>query len=130
MRRRFPVANHTSVRSATIFEQFAPEHFETIVINATPLAVLDICEVCGSYQCSYCPTYSTGTSSLASVVIIIMSFITGISLSNLSLQEETNLFVGIGASDVLLETTDHENTVTFVDSIIAMVYSPAQQTGI
>ncbi|XP_064122031.1 thioester-containing protein 1 allele S1-like [Macrobrachium nipponense] len=64
--RRFPVANHTAVRSATIFEQFAPEHFQTTVINATPLAVLDICEVCGSYQCPYCPSYSSAPAERTS----------------------------------------------------------------
>lgn len=57
-RRRYPAANYTAIRSVTIFENFAPEHFETTVINATPLAALDICEVCGSYQCPYCPFYS------------------------------------------------------------------------
>jgi len=29
------------------------------VFNATPLYVLDICEVCGSYQCPYCPYFSS-----------------------------------------------------------------------
>jgi CD109 antigen len=29
-----------------------------IIFNSTPLYVLDICEVCGSYQCPYCPYFS------------------------------------------------------------------------
>ncbi|XP_068239791.1 CD109 antigen-like [Palaemon carinicauda] len=71
--RRFPVANHTAVRSATISEQFAPEHFQTTVIDASPLSILDICEVCGSYQCPYCPSYSSaptdGAPSWAQVLL-------------------------------------------------------------
>nr|XP_045598849.1 CD109 antigen-like [Procambarus clarkii] len=58
IQRWYPAANLTTIRSATILELFAPEHFEMIMINATPLALLDICEVCGSYQCPYCPIYS------------------------------------------------------------------------
>ncbi|XP_045124583.1 C3 and PZP-like alpha-2-macroglobulin domain-containing protein 8 [Portunus trituberculatus] len=58
LRRHFPAANLTTVRYASIYELFAPEHFETTVINSTSLAALDICEVCGSYQCPYCPYYS------------------------------------------------------------------------
>ncbi|XP_071531816.1 CD109 antigen-like [Panulirus ornatus] len=64
IQRWYPAANLTSVRSATVMELFAPEHFEMVMINATPLALLDICEVCGSYQCPYCPIYSTAPSSL------------------------------------------------------------------
>ncbi|XP_076069453.1 CD109 antigen-like [Oratosquilla oratoria] len=58
LERWFPAANHTAVRSATVFESMALERFETVMINTTPLAALDICEVCGSYQCPYCPYYS------------------------------------------------------------------------
>ena len=32
------------------------------VFNATPLYVLDICEVCGSFQCPYCPHFSSAQS--------------------------------------------------------------------
>lgn len=38
------------------------EHFEMVMINSTPLALLDVCEVCGSYQCPYCPAYSSAWS--------------------------------------------------------------------
>ncbi|KAG7167134.1 CD109 antigen-like 1 [Homarus americanus] len=33
-------------------------HFESMILNTTSLAALDICEVCGSHQCPYCPYYS------------------------------------------------------------------------
>ena len=49
------------------------------VFNATPLYVLDICEVCGSYQCPYCPYFSAAPKvinlnpiiSLYSLLILI-----------------------------------------------------------
>ncbi|CAL4126204.1 unnamed protein product, partial [Meganyctiphanes norvegica] len=59
LQRWFPTANHTRVRSATIMEIFAPEHFQTVMVNSSTLTDLDICEVCGSYQCPYCPGYSS-----------------------------------------------------------------------
>ncbi|KAK3859992.1 hypothetical protein Pcinc_033930 [Petrolisthes cinctipes] len=62
LQRWFPAANLTAIRSATIMELFAPEHFEMVMINSTPLALLDVCEVCGSYQCPYCPAYSSAWS--------------------------------------------------------------------
>ncbi|ROT84000.1 hypothetical protein C7M84_022789 [Penaeus vannamei] len=71
-RRRFPVANLTAIRSATIFELFAPEHFETVVINATSLAALDVCEVCGSYQCPYCPHYSGRACLVPSMPLVAL----------------------------------------------------------
>ena len=40
--------------------QFA-ERFQMLLINST-VNSLDICEVCGSYQCPYCPVYSTAHS--------------------------------------------------------------------
>ncbi|XP_050736759.1 CD109 antigen-like isoform X2 [Eriocheir sinensis] len=72
LRRHFPAANLTSVRFATIFELYAPEHFETIIINSTNLAALDICEVCGSYQCPYCPYYSGKAPSLRPCLLTLI----------------------------------------------------------
>ncbi|XP_066953727.1 LOW QUALITY PROTEIN: CD109 antigen-like [Macrobrachium rosenbergii] len=73
IQRWYPTANLTRVRSAQVLELFAPEHFEMVMINATPLSLLDICEVCGSYQCPYCPTYSASFSIHCSN---LMTFIT------------------------------------------------------
>ncbi|KAK7085756.1 hypothetical protein SK128_008452, partial [Halocaridina rubra] len=58
MRRWYPVANLTEVRMATIYEQYQPERFQMVVMNST-LTTLDVCEVCASYQCPYCPIYSS-----------------------------------------------------------------------
>ena len=58
VRRYLPVANLTRTRQAVIFEPFRPERFFVRTFNATSLYVLSVCEVCGSYQCPYCPFYS------------------------------------------------------------------------
>ncbi|XP_042213472.1 CD109 antigen-like [Homarus americanus] len=61
MKRWYPVANLTDVRMATIYELYQPERFQMVMFNST-VGSLDICEVCGSYQCPYCPIYSSGPS--------------------------------------------------------------------
>lgn len=61
MKRWYPVANLTNVRMATIYELYQPERFQMVMFNST-VNSLDICEVCGSYQCPYCPIYSSSPS--------------------------------------------------------------------
>jgi CD109 antigen len=75
--RWFPVANISLYRSVFLYEMYArgkkhlylnkncifylyhfSERFIQVLFNSTPLYVLNICEVCGSYQCPYCPHYS------------------------------------------------------------------------
>merc|ERR1719418_401529 len=58
VRRYYPVANLTRTRQAVIVEPLRPERFFVRTFNATSLYILSICEVCGSYQCPYCPFYS------------------------------------------------------------------------
>ena len=60
VRRYYPVANLTRTRQAVIVEPLRPERFFVRTFNATSLYILSICEVCGSYQCPYCPFYSSG----------------------------------------------------------------------
>ncbi|XP_059351436.1 CD109 antigen-like [Daphnia carinata] len=71
--RWFPVANLTLHRSAIVYESHKPEHFEMVVFNSTPLYVLDICEVCGSFQCPYCPYFSRAPVSVESPFILFAS---------------------------------------------------------
>jgi len=59
VRRYYPVANLTRTRQAVIVEPLRPERFFVRTFNATSLYILSICEVCGSYQCPYCPFYSS-----------------------------------------------------------------------
>lgn len=53
------MANLTRTRQAVIVEPLRPEYFFVRTFNATSLYILSICEVCGSYQCPYCPYYSS-----------------------------------------------------------------------
>lgn len=48
------------------------EHFEMFIFNATPLYVLDICEVCGSYQCPYCPYFSGAPTAIISMPFYLL----------------------------------------------------------
>ncbi|KAI5704478.1 hypothetical protein M8J75_005777 [Diaphorina citri] len=66
VRRWYPVANLTLVRQALLYESTARENFVQVLVNSTSLYLLNICEVCGSYQCPYCPYYNTGHSLDAS----------------------------------------------------------------
>ena len=53
------MANLTRTRQAVLVEPLRPERFFVRTFNATSLYILSICEVCGSYQCPYCPFYSS-----------------------------------------------------------------------
>ncbi|MCL4126393.1 UNVERIFIED_CONTAM: hypothetical protein GTU68_060202 [Idotea baltica] len=57
IRRWYPVANMTDVRMATIYEQYQPGALPMVMFNSSTRS-LDVCEVCASYQCPYCPIYS------------------------------------------------------------------------
>ncbi|BES89109.1 Complement component [Nesidiocoris tenuis] len=59
VRRWFGVANMTLHRGALLYEANARESFIQVLFNSTPLYTLSICEVCGSYQCPYCPYYNS-----------------------------------------------------------------------
>ena len=74
VRRYFPIANLTRTRQAVILEPLRPERFFVRTFNATSLYILSICEVCGSYQCPYCPHYSG--SNWAHISSILVVFIT------------------------------------------------------
>ena len=43
------------------------------MVNSTVLHVLNICEVCGSYQCPYCPFYSSAGPVSVSAVLLALT---------------------------------------------------------
>ena len=43
---------------------FSPGMFQRDIYTTRGLFTLHICQVCGSFQCPYCPYYNTATSSL------------------------------------------------------------------
>ncbi|RWS10332.1 CD109 antigen-like protein, partial [Dinothrombium tinctorium] len=56
--RWFPVANMTRYLKAKVSELNRPALFTEKVLDFLVLNLLNICEVCGSFQCPYCPYYS------------------------------------------------------------------------
>jgi hypothetical protein len=75
VRRYYPVANLTRTRQAVLIEPLRPEKFYVKTFNATSLYILSICEVCGSYQCPYCPFYSGGPSLQAPSILTLLLFL-------------------------------------------------------
>ncbi|XP_023346769.1 CD109 antigen [Eurytemora carolleeae] len=79
--RYYPVANLSRTRQALIIEPQRPEKFFIRTFNSTALYILSVCEVCGSYQCPYCPYYSGGANFinfsfiLSTIILILSSFI-------------------------------------------------------
>ena len=69
--RYYPVANLTRTRQAVIIEPLRPEKFFVKTFNATSLYILSICEVCGSYQCPFCPFYSNSITFPPNILFII-----------------------------------------------------------
>lgn len=53
----------TRTRQAVLVEALRPERFFIRTFNATSLYILSICEVCGSYQCPYCPHFNHATTT-------------------------------------------------------------------
>uniref|UniRef100_A0A1B6EA02 Alpha-2-macroglobulin domain-containing protein n=1 Tax=Clastoptera arizonana TaxID=38151 RepID=A0A1B6EA02_9HEMI len=78
IRRWYPVANLTKYRQAILYESTARERFVQVLFNSTPLYVLNICEVCGSYQCPYCPFYNLAAHLLPSftpeILLLLLYF--------------------------------------------------------
>ncbi|CAG0890979.1 unnamed protein product [Darwinula stevensoni] len=59
IQRWYPVANMSRYLSARAYELYAPERFNLTVVEMIDLYSLHVCAVCGSFQCPYCPTYSS-----------------------------------------------------------------------
>ncbi|XP_054709212.1 CD109 antigen-like [Uloborus diversus] len=73
VQRWFPVANMTRYLSAKVYDYYAPERYNQTMMDMYSLFVLSVCQVCGSYQCPYCPVFSSSfiTCSI-NIYIVIM----------------------------------------------------------
>nr|BAR45629.1 macroglobulin complement-related 1 [Epanerchodus sp. RS-2014] len=71
IQRWFPVANLSQYNLAKIYEYHAPERYNETIFHAYNVYVMDICQVCGSYQCPYCPYYSDSPMLFANLSLII-----------------------------------------------------------
>eukprot|EP00095_Tigriopus_kingsejongensis_P006650 maker-scaffold363_size195477-snap-gene-0.39 protein:Tk06650 transcript:maker-scaffold363_size195477-snap-gene-0.39-mRNA-1 annotation:"hypothetical protein DAPPUDRAFT_320142" len=69
VRRYFAVANLTRTRQAILVEPYRPERFVVKTFNATSLYILSVCEVCGSFQCPYCPFFSSASALAGSLYL-------------------------------------------------------------
>lgn len=54
------------------------ERFNETMVNAYSLYVLSICHVCGSYQCPYCPIFSSTVISMVNLPLFVVLIITSI----------------------------------------------------
>ncbi|EGI57831.1 PREDICTED: CD109 antigen [Acromyrmex echinatior] len=82
MERWYPVANMSRYLSIRVYDYYAPERFNESIFDALPTYTLNICEVCGSSQCPYCPIYNaamllstpTGFLLIASLIVTITRY--------------------------------------------------------
>ena len=90
MERWFPVANMTRYLPMRVYEYYAPERFNETLFDSLDTYVLDICRVCGSYQCPYCPIFASAPrlAAIASLTVIsvatLLSFISSHMTSRIS----------------------------------------------
>lgn len=70
--RFYPVANMTRYLPVRVYDYYAPERFNETIFDAFDVFILDICQVCGSYQCPYCPIFA-GSSLIYSSLSVILS---------------------------------------------------------
>lgn len=79
--RWYPVANMSRYLPVRVYDYYAPERFNETIFDALPTYVLNICEVCGSSQCPYCPIYNIGAVIRAPlvwwIVLVAMSVLWG-----------------------------------------------------
>ncbi|CAF1533878.1 unnamed protein product [Rotaria magnacalcarata] len=70
-KRWIPVANISRYYEVRAYEWFEPGNMNRSIYTLRNLFALDICQVCGSYQCPYCPYYSHATLLAQSTIIIL-----------------------------------------------------------
>ncbi|XP_014674066.1 PREDICTED: CD109 antigen-like [Priapulus caudatus] len=77
-KRWYPVANMTQWHKVAIYDYYAPERGNVTMFEAFNLFILNICQVCGSYQCPYCPDYNGGATIGLSWMLVIVAVTTAV----------------------------------------------------
>ncbi|XP_053203111.1 CD109 antigen-like isoform X2 [Panonychus citri] len=77
--RWYPVANMSRFIPARVYDYYAPERYEELMVSTYDLYRLSICHVCGSYQCPYCPIFS-GAEGLRNKINLEIMFLSLIML--------------------------------------------------
>jgi hypothetical protein len=76
LERYLPVANLSRYYEMKVFEYHEPGNANRSMYFLRDIFGLDICEVCGSYQCPYCPYYAFAVRShQINPVVLLLSFI-------------------------------------------------------
>ncbi|XP_054723175.1 CD109 antigen-like [Uloborus diversus] len=73
--RWYPVANMTRWLPVRVYDYYAPERFNETMFDVYNLFVLSICQVCGSYQCPYCPVFSGAPLPSSNLLSILLAAI-------------------------------------------------------
>ncbi|KAG8180373.1 hypothetical protein JTE90_025423 [Oedothorax gibbosus] len=61
VQRWYPVANMTRYLPVKVYDYYAPERYNETMMDMYNLFVMSVCQVCGSYQCPYCPVFSASS---------------------------------------------------------------------
>lgn len=83
LERYIPVANMSRYYSMKVFEYNEPNNANRSMYYLRDVFGLDICEVCGSYQCPFCPYYAAanGLSHFSFFVLLMIAVIAYVALS-------------------------------------------------
>lgn len=73
--RYIPVANLSRYYEMKVFEYHEPGNANRSMYFLRDIFGLDICEVCGSYQCPYCPHYAFALSTFQASPLVLISII-------------------------------------------------------
>ncbi|KAL8603129.1 hypothetical protein ACOMHN_059301 [Nucella lapillus] len=68
--RWFPVANATIQHRMRVYDYYEPGMHNTTMYTTFNLFTLNICYVCGSYQCPYCPYFNVATALKATFTLL------------------------------------------------------------
>ncbi|XP_065338347.1 CD109 antigen [Cloeon dipterum] len=72
LERWFPVANMSRYLPIRVYDYYAPERFNETIFDALSTYVLNICEVCASSQCPYCPIYNAAVHVATSLPFVAL----------------------------------------------------------
>ncbi|XP_013420589.1 CD109 antigen isoform X3 [Lingula anatina] len=75
-RRWWPVANVTINHMMRVYDYYRPDEVVNKTMYSTyPLFQLHICQVCGSFQCPYCPFFNTATALVKTSMTLLLGCI-------------------------------------------------------
>ncbi|XP_076469788.1 CD109 antigen-like [Babylonia areolata] len=70
--RWYPVANATIQHRMRVYDYYEPGMHNTTLYTTFNLFTLNICYVCGSYQCPYCPYFNVATAIKATFTLLTL----------------------------------------------------------